>query len=174
MAETENREREILYDSGEYSLLRREERLFFLDGGTQYAVFCHGYEPCLYLYRDDDCEPIAIHNFLMTADLIRTHETGTPFVMITGNSHGLAEICRLLHIAVNNGGSSLDISYLEGLLVLEKLEKEGACSEETAADIAGYGIENVRIMHSFEHSGKVRKTADGKFYLTAKGRKKKK
>ena len=165
---------EILYAGDGYSLFLRDSWLIFRDKEDEYDVTSHGYEPCLYLRRFDELEPVTVHNSLETDDLLRMHRDGCGFKMITGNSYGLPEVCRLLHIAVANGGKSLDIGYLEGLRVMEKLERDGAFSVESAADITGYGLQNVRIMHPFEHSRKVRKTADGKFYLTAKGRRKKK
>ncbi len=176
MAETVKNEEqiEILYAGDGCSLFLRDSWLIFRNGENEYDVTSHGYEPCLYLRRSDELEPVTVHNFLEADDLIRIHRQDCGFTMITGNSYDLEGVCHLLHIAANNGGRSLDIGYLEGQWVLEKLERDGAFSVESAADITGYGLQNVRIMHPFEHSGKVRKTADGKFYLTAKGRRKKK
>ncbi|MBR0137097.1 MAG: hypothetical protein IJM15_01675 [Erysipelotrichaceae bacterium] len=164
----QDRKAEALFDNGRYALCRGEDGLSFVEGETVYDLSCHAYEPCFYLNEKESAESVIIHNSFTVSEIIRLSETGGKTMMITGNRYDLEGVCHLLHLAVSCGYDSTDIGYLEGLWVMEKLERDGAYCPWDAVDIRKYGIENVRMMHPFEHSGKVRKTATGRFYINKK------
>jgi hypothetical protein len=134
------------------------------DGENVYRLTCNPREPDLNITTGDGRE-ITVHNAFTVDALIDYAVNRKPMRMITGNEYDIGTVCRLMLLAVSTGRDCMDIGYLEECRFLDILRENGAVSEETAFDLVASGLSNHRMMNTFMHSGKVRRTEKDLYYL---------
>ena len=134
------------------------------DGENEYRLTCNPREPDLNIISEDGTET-TVHNAFTVEELTEHAVNRKPMRMITGNEYDTGTVCGLILLAVSLGRDCMDIDYLEGCRFLEILRENGAVSAETAFDLAPAGLRNHRMMETFIHSGKVRRTGKDLYYL---------
>ncbi|MBR3663822.1 MAG: hypothetical protein IKN64_04105 [Desulfovibrio sp.] len=90
--------------------------------GETYRLWSHPYEPCLYLWRGDECV-CTLHNAYNTEDLVKAFSAGTTVKTNFGKDYDKeyneACFCRVLSAALDSGRENMDFFYAA------KLAKDG-------------------------------------------------
>ncbi len=155
----------VVYRDERYVLGLGSGQPYLIAEGKRYSLSCHPYEPCTYV-EDESGVILTIHNAFDPQHVLEAFSQERTVASITGKKYGPREFCVMLAFAAERF-SDTDISYVEGSMAIDALEKKGAVSPETAVDVETLGVR--RISDSFSHSKKLTRrvmyTEDGRVWL---------
>ena len=161
---TNSKETKIIYQDEEFLLQENDNTLYFIYEDKTCCLSSHPYEPCLYIHKPDETI-ITVHDSFETGTIYNAAINSKEISTISGHSYDLNGICRLLKFACETDEDSFDITYLEGRMFIDILQRNIAFSSETAIDLEPYGLKNHNIMNRFTHSKRIGRNTDGAYYL---------
>ena len=91
------------------------ERLFFSYTDCEYELRSHPYEPCLYIYRDDEMIKV-LHNAFDVYDLPSIFDSGETVKAIDGSDLDEEAFCRVLIAAINGKRCEMDWTFAAELV----------------------------------------------------------
>lgn len=155
----------IIYRDGDFLLGQSEGKYYLCTGEQSYRLSCDSHGSSLYI-KGSDRFCITIRHAFTLDELCRAAQTNGSIEMITGNEYDMQGICMLLRKALTLSMESVDIGYLETCCFADYLEECGAVSEETAVPLTNREIKNSNVMNSLQHTKKVNRTNDARYYIT--------
>jgi len=158
----------IVYQDERYTLGQQDKTPYLTAGGKTYQLFCHPYEPCMYI-KDGERLVTVIHNAFDPLFVLKAFAKGDSVIAITGNAYDPKAFCVMLEFAADHFDNT-DISYIEGALAVKKLKELGAADPETAVDVKTLGVRTIsdRFSHSKKLTERVMYTESGKAYVRVK------
>lgn len=93
-----------------YRLEKIQADVIFTLEGAAYTLRSHPYEPCLYIYKNDEMIKI-LHNAFEVDDLVGTFEAGGTVKGPDGRCHDLASFCRVLAAAISDSRYEMNWTF---------------------------------------------------------------
>lgn len=84
-----------------YKLKRMDNKVIFTLEDEEYRLSSHPYEPCLYIYKNDEMIKI-IHNAFDVDDLIEMFEASETVVAADSEQFDEEAFCKVLDVAIND------------------------------------------------------------------------
>lgn len=85
----------------EYGLEKTGDKVTFTYKAEEYELRSHPYEPCLYIFRNDEMVKI-LHNAFEADDLVERFEAGETETGPDGSEYDRESFCKVLAAALNN------------------------------------------------------------------------
>ena len=96
------------------SLNLNPDEVIYTYKGETYRLSSHPYEPCLYLWRGDECA-CTLHNAYNPEDLVKAFTSGktvkTNYAKNYDKEFDEAGFCRVLAAAIDSGRDEMDLFY---------------------------------------------------------------
>ena len=90
-------------------------KIIFSHTDCEYELRSHPYEPCLYIYKDDEMIKV-IHNAFDVYELPSIFEAGETVRAINGKDFDEEAFCRVLIAAIHDSHYEMDWPFAAGLV----------------------------------------------------------
>ena len=96
-------------------IMNKNGKIVFSNTDCEYELRSHPFEPCLYIYRNDEMIKV-LHNAFDVYELPLIFEAGETVRAINGKEFDEETFCRVLIAAINDSRYEMDWPFVAGLV----------------------------------------------------------
>lgn len=101
----------------DYKLENREERVIYVCDEKEYELRSHPYEPCLYIYKNDEMIKI-LHNAFEVYDLVEIFEAGETVTGPDSKTFDQESFCKVLSASISDSRYEMNWTFAARLAEL--------------------------------------------------------